>query len=238
MTEALAGPYCAMLLGDLGADVDQGGTARRRRSGAKLGPAVPRRRERVLSRGQSQQAQRRDRQQGPDRFRSAATARSHARTFSSPTIRGSIRSPAAGSIPRRCARSIRGSSTPRSAATVTRPEGQPRRLRHHRPGRSRAHGSDGPHRGRPEPLSVADGGHLRRDLRLPRCARRAVRARLARARQRAPASSSTSRSSTRRRAGSRTSERATSPRASGRRGSAMRIRASRRISPCALATRP
>ena len=57
----LAGPYATMLLGDLGADVDQGRAARRRRD-ARLGAAVGRRRRRrdadrrLLPRGQPQQA--------------------------------------------------------------------------------------------------------------------------------------------------------------------------------------
>ena len=56
LTEALAGPYCAMLLGDFGAEVVKGGAAKDRRPVAGLGSAVSGQRVGVLPGGESQQA--------------------------------------------------------------------------------------------------------------------------------------------------------------------------------------
>ena len=118
MTEALAGPYCAMLLGDLGADVmkverpDVGDQARSWGPPFLEGESAY-----FLAVNRNKRSVELD-SKDPTDSRSCCNGSSHARTFFSPTIRGSIRSPAAGSIPRRCAAAIRGSSTPRSAATV------------------------------------------------------------------------------------------------------------------------
>ena len=215
----------------------QGGAAGSRRSGAGLGAAVSRGRERLFSRRQSQQAQHRARYQGPGRSAAAAAAHRPRRRLShqqsAPRLSRALR----GSIPRRCAAPIRGSCMRRiSGYGHTGPKANRGGYDIIAQGEAGLMALTGPPEGGPSrfpsPMADISGGHLY----VPRRARGAVRARPAPA-ARGAASSSTSRSSTPRRAGSRTSARAISRRASGRRGSATRIRTSRRISRCARATR-
>jgi hypothetical protein len=223
MTEALAGPYCAMLLGDLGADVVKVERPKVGDQARSWGPPFLEGESAYFLGVKSQQAKRRARQQGRGRFRSAATTHRAGRRLSHQQsadrfARTQRLDPATlrGRDPRLVYAAISGyghfgpkanrggydiiAQGEAGLMALTGPaEGGPSRF--------------------PSPMADISGGSTRASA----CSRRCTRAIRVSA-ERARANSSTSRSSTRRRAGSRTSARATSQPASGPRGSAMHIR--------------
>ena len=198
MTEALAGPYCAMLLGDLGADVIKVERPRDGDQARGWGPpflegesayflAVNRNKRSIEL--DTKNARRSAGLADADRPRrrvshqqSAASSRSRAPASIPPTLRARHPRLVYGAI------SGYGHTGPKANRGGYDIIAQ---------GEAGLMALTGPVDGWAEPLSVADGGHLRRDLYLHGRARGSIRARQPCERQQAPGSSSTCRSSMR-----------------------------------------
>ncbi len=183
MTEALAGPYCAMLLGDLGADVikvERPGDGDQARGWGP--PFLEGESAYFLAVNRNKRSIELDTKQSDDLRVLHTLDRARRRLSHEQSAAGVARArrPRPGDVARAApAARVRRDQRLRAHGT----ESQSRRLRHHRARRSRLDGAHRPGRRRAQPLPHADGRHLGRHLHLHRRARGSLCARQPRHRQ-------------------------------------------------------